>query len=182
MQVALVSHQSLSPPQNYKVEVQVDRTGTHLSLEFKIIGDLTSLLLPSLNSKPNRLDDLWKHTCFEAFLAPNQHHDKDLYKDPRYWELNVSPSGDWNLYSFSDYRLGQSFETRVHKVTHEILESTSICHRSKISIDLSDFLPETPLSLGLAAVMEHRDLSKDYWAVRHCSKQPDFHVRESFLP
>ena len=173
MQVTLVPHKKLTTPPNYSVSVQVNWTGPHLSLEYEIKGDLNTLVLPPLNSKPKRLDELWKHTCFEAFLGLNN--------DPHYWELNISPSGDWNLYSFSNYRTGQSLETRIHKMNHEILESNSTCHRSKITLDVSNFLPETLIPIGLTAVIEHRDSSKTYWAIRHCSDQPDFHIRESFL-
>ena len=38
-------------------------------------------------------------TCFEAFLGLPGH--------TAYWEINLAANGDWNVYSFDDYRSGQ---------------------------------------------------------------------------
>jgi hypothetical protein len=52
---------------------------------------LSTLVLPSpLEDGPqhgHRKDGLWTATCFEAFLA--------LPDQSRYWEINLSPNGDW---------------------------------------------------------------------------------------
>ena len=59
-------------------------------------------------SSKERQDNLWKHTCFEAFFARPD--------SEQYWELNVAPSGHWNLYQFDGYRSGGREEPEA--VTH----------------------------------------------------------------
>ena len=62
-------------------------------------ADLETLLrLPPTAPEPRRLDDLWRHTCFEAFVA--------VAEQEPYLELNLSPSGDWNVYGLEGYRRG----------------------------------------------------------------------------
>jgi len=63
-----------------------------------------------------RKDELWHHTCFEAFLG--------LPGSDAYWELNVSPDGDWNLYRFSGYRSGGEPEPAVCAPTLELKQQT----------------------------------------------------------
>ncbi len=31
----------------------------------------------------------------------------------KYWEFNLSPAGDWNVYRFTDYRQGMEEETAI---------------------------------------------------------------------
>ena len=69
-----------------------------------------------------RRDELWKHTCFEAFVAENA---GDGYR-----ELNFAPSGEWAMYSFTGYRPGH--EPRPKRaVTPEILSGAQRCGSSR---------------------------------------------------
>src|SRR6478672_473648 len=86
-----------SPPQNLNpipsIEVTVQRKHSlsrpSLSFKYRLSGNLRQILLPKVEKAPGqspdqRKDDLWKHTCFEAFLG--------IGGEKRYWELNASPS------------------------------------------------------------------------------------------
>ena len=76
-----------------------------LELSFSLGPKLTESCIDGLLFDSNktqhtaqRQDNLWRHTCFEVFLGrPGA---------KGYWELNIAPNGDWNLYQFSDYRSG----------------------------------------------------------------------------
>ena len=70
-----------------------------LQLNFRLSGDIGALVLPAPAASV-RADGLWRHTCFEAFVAA---------AGPReYWEFNFSPSGAWAAYHFTGYRAGMA--------------------------------------------------------------------------
>ena len=121
----------------------------------------------------SRRDQLWEHTCFEAFLA--------LPGQQAYWELNVSPSGDWNLFRFSGYRQGG--EPEPNAVAPSVsLQRMPRGLRCTIELDPSGFWPPSRVpEVALTTVVEQRDGSLSYWALSHSGEQADFHDRRSFL-
>ena len=92
----LVCHSRTPCLQVGKIDVQVESAATGiLALAFVLQGDLAALRIPE--EKPcRRVDELWQHTCFEAFLMTGD--------GPGYREYNFSPSGEWASYAFHDYR------------------------------------------------------------------------------
>jgi len=119
-----------------------------------------------------RLDGLWEHTCFEAFFAqPNQ---------DRYWELNVSPTGDWNLYRFESYRTDGVHEQTPKPLIHW-QSSTRDC-RCTIVLSLDPWWTPVQLpELAISMVLEDSDNNLSYWALSHHGNEPDFHDRRAFL-
>lgn len=146
-----------------------------LSYGLRSRGDsnLNDVQLPEKAISPKRCNELWTNTCFEAFMAkPSQN---------RYWELNVSPSGHWNLYSHEEYRRGLKQELDVEPPTIS-MQGCSRGFRCDIDLNLSPWLPgEGCPELSLAAVIRHADSSLSYWAIRHSGQIPDFHDRRSFV-
>ncbi len=151
-----------------------------LRIQFAVRGpDLVAIAFPEIHPglPPSRKDLLWQHTCFEAFFGKRNH--------PNYWELNLSPSGDWNFYRLSGYRKDLEADPSIQSppVLHAGHESRDL-YRIEAKIDLSPLFAEqqiTDLQIGLTAVIETQDGKKSYWALRHCGEQPDFHLRESFI-
>src|SRR5262249_58742706 len=81
-----------------KVHARVRRDpGGMLALAFGLEGDLSRLRIPSV-AEHRRGHDLWRHTCFEAFVARDG--------DTAYHEFNLSPSREWAAYAFRSYRDG----------------------------------------------------------------------------
>ncbi|MGH8135505.1 MAG: DOMON-like domain-containing protein, partial [Steroidobacteraceae bacterium] len=76
----------------------ISRAGAELSLEYWIEGEVSRLALPAAGPAL-RADDLWRHSCFEAFLQSDA--------GPGYLEFNFSPSGAWAAYRFSARRRGR---------------------------------------------------------------------------
>ena len=50
-------------------------------------------------------DELWQHTCFEAFVRASS--------GSEYYEFNFSPSTQWAVYRFTDYRNGMCVAAEV---------------------------------------------------------------------
>ena len=128
---------------------------------------------PDSSGSGQRLDHLWEHTCFEAFLAvPDQ---------SVYWELNVAPSGDWNLYRFHDYRHLEAVEERCSppEVTVEPLGAGVRC---SVALDPCNFWPDALVpEIALTMVVEPTPGDLSYWALSHPGDQADFHDRRGFL-
>lgn len=139
-----------------------------LRLRWRIEG-ATKLVVPAFAGK-GRADELWKTTCFEAFLRPDG--------DQAYIELNLSASERWAAYDFSSYREGMSERPFPHEPQCSI----------RIGSDLTIFdaavpsagLPPLPAAMGLSAVIEEEGGVKSYWALAHPSGEPDFHDASCF--
>jgi hypothetical protein len=154
-----------------------------LNLHYSLRGKLEAILLPRAVSEPRRCDALWQTTCFEAFLGqPGQ---------PNYWEINLSPTGDWNLYALSDYRSDLHPETRITQLPFRVDRAAAdpldpdTDHGLDLSLvlDLHALIPAgASLELSATAVLEHRQRGCSFWAWRHSGPEADFHRRESFLP
>lgn len=153
------------------------RRERELHLRFRLQGDLDHLLLPAAAAAPARCDLLWQHTCLEAFWGQRG--------EAGYWELNASPSGDWNLYRFDGYRQGQRPEPLQHPPARAwTLVPAAAGLPGRLELELRCPFPEplAPVALeaSLTAVLEHDDRHLSYWALHHPQPSPDFHHRQGF--
>lgn len=157
------------------LECEIVREGDVLKLVYHLVGDLEKIHLPrnQIDAFAQRLNGLWESTCFECFLQ--------TVNSAGYHEVNISPSGDWNIYAFDGYRSGMREEAQVSRLW------TALKHvGGKFVLELrlplvAVGLANSPLKLGLSAVIAHTDGSKSYWAVCHPGKQPDFHNDSCFV-
>lgn len=151
-----------------------------LSLHYSLRGPLQDLILPLTPSlRPQRRDKLWQSTCFEAFLAEAG--------KPSYWELNLSPQGDWNVYHLSAYRSGLKAECRIQQLDSQVSwtnHSPSQGHCTLlVNVNFADLIAADALiELSATAVLEHRRSGCSYWAWQHCGPEADFHRRDSLMP
>jgi hypothetical protein len=119
---------------------------------------------------PEPADGLWQQTCFEMFVAGSTGN--------TYLEYNLSPSGRWARYRFSDERVRDtSAEQRAGPVFIPIhCEQQADCLRVQATLPLNDLPPSTDgWRVGLSAVLEHADGRLSYWALHHPCPKPDFH-------
>ena len=114
--------------------------------------------------EPARADELWKTTCFEAFLRAAR---KKAYR-----EWNFSPSGAWAAYDFKAYRKGRS-DAQV-AAPYVRFEDNLIWWALGATIAVP---AGTEWALGLSAVLEEKHGGKSYWALAHGGDKPDFHAR-----
>ncbi len=158
----------------FDVGVQMRETDL-LVFDYAVQGDISRLRVPPKRTA-QRLDELWKHTCFEAFLVTDD--------SPGYYELNFSPSGEWSAYRFSAYRTGMSPADGVGvPVTSVVLAQNALRLEAAIAIAAVRELKEGrwPLRIALAAVIEERDGRLSYWAQHHAAAKPDFHDPDAFV-
>ncbi len=166
---ALVSHPN-TPVPSVSVGAKVSLVGTDvLKLEYVVVGVIADFALPRPRV-PEQADELWKHSCFEAFIALG---------DGPYLEANFAPSRAWALYRFNSYRNGMAPASDLP--TPEIYQERSEARFAlDVWLDLKPLAAEGPRALGLSAVLEKWDGTKSYWALHHPAPAPDFHHPEGF--
>ena len=159
---------------NIHINGQVERVENELSIRYVVQGEIENLHLPTASASPARKHDLWKATCFEYFLA--------IQDQPRYWEFNLSPSGDWNVYAMDAYRrIGFREEASMHQLPFEFKQKDHGLSLT-LSVDLTPILhPEQKIQLGITAIIQTKEGNETYWALVHPSQQADFHLRKSFV-
>ena len=139
---------------------------------FRLDGDISRIRVPS-PSAPRIGVELWRHTCFETFIAVDGQQ--------AYHEFNFAPSGEWTVYAFSGYRDGGPLadETMNPQIALR-LSGSRLELDARVRLDrLSAIHPRASLRIGLSAVIEASD-GFSYWALRHPADKPDFHNAEGF--
>jgi len=147
-----------------RLEVHIERDGLLLWLRFVVWGEVDRIAWP-VETAQERVDDLWRHTCFEVFVAA----------DDGYVEYNMSPSSQWASYRFDGPRMGMRNAEEV--VTVEGLDGAW----DMVALEARIELPPGAKRLGLSAVIETIDGAMSYWALAHPSAKPDFHHPDSFV-
>ena len=139
-----------------------------LALTYIVTADCPRLWIPQQQAAA-RVDGLWRHTCFETFVA--------VPDSLAYQEWNFSPSGEWATYHFRTYRERVSAEEDVapHIYVHQTEQGLELDAR----IRLPQQLTTQELRLALSAVIEDNTGLLSYWALRHPAGKPDFHHLEA---
>jgi len=147
--------------------------GGFVTVTYVLDGSADLLRVP-LPKPARRVDGLWRHTCFEAFVA--------VKGTPNYYELNFSPSGEWAAYSFRSYRDGGALENDGLDPGIAVRrEERMLALSAVMRLDqLPGIAPEASLRLGLCAVIEDIDGGLSYWALKHLPGKPDFHHPDTF--
>ncbi len=168
MRLTLVPHPETPCEAVHGIAVEVRRAGTQLDLGFRVEGDIGLIVLPE-RGPMSRADDLWKHTCFEAFVSAGQ----------GYGEINLSPSNQWAAYSFDGYRSGMA---QTERFEPSFTEDHRAIHAYDLiaELDLTDLPEDSDWSVGLSAVIEITDGRRCYFALRHAPGKPDFHHPDAF--
>jgi hypothetical protein len=143
-----------------------------LDLAFFISGGIRDLHIPE-RTWAGRADELWRRTCFEAFVRGP--------RAARYLEFNFSPSTQWASYAFSGYRSGMRAARELPAPRLDV-HANQETFEMRVSLDLgaSDLPPGKPWRIGLAAVIEEANGRRSYWALAHPDGDPDFHHADAF--
>jgi hypothetical protein len=144
-----------------------------LSIEYHLQGNLETVIIPSATPTPNRKFELWESTCFEFFIG--------VLGNANYWEFNLSPAGDWNVFALDDYRQGLQNELAFTSLPFSTDRSANSLVL-KSTIDLSKIISATQeLELSVTTVIESNQHEMSYWALSHTGIVADFHRRDSFI-
>ena len=150
--------------------VGADRALLHL--RYTLAGHLAQVRVPAPLAEPatRPSDGLWRHTCFELFVAAPE--------GPGYTEWNFAPSGAWAAYRFR--------AERERAANAGPLPAPRLaCRADARELVLDVWLPRAALGagatqqpgMGLTAVIEAPDGALTYWALHHPGARPDFHHR-----
>jgi len=138
-------------------------------MTFRLDGDIPRISVPSPGA-PRIGTELWRHTCFEVFIA--------IDGQPGYHEFNFAPSGEWTVYAFSSYRNGGPVANETMR-PHIAVRSTASRLELDAMVRLDCLSGIASLRIGLCAVIEASD-GRSYWALRHRADKPDFHDAGGF--
>lgn len=157
-----------------RIEVEIDRPSANtLALSYVVDGRIGDIRMPPA-AAPSRGHELWRSTCFEAFVGAAPGAD--------YYEFNFSPSTRWAAYRFSAYRDGMREAAEITVLPIEVRsEPDRYTLQASLDLDrLAGLARRSPWRLGLAALIEDLQGRKAYWALTHPPGKPDFHHADSF--
>jgi hypothetical protein len=159
-------------PAGVTIEGSIARRAETFSVRCEVRGNISMLSIPAAAETPGRKGRLWEETCVELFLG--------TAGSGEYREVNLSPSGDWNVYRFTGYRTGMREEEAFRSLPFAVRTGRDAVELS-MEVDVGKILPagETIVA-GVAAVIRTIYGGKSHWALTHPSSRPDFHRREGF--
>ena len=151
----------------------ISRNRDRLDIQYQLRANLSKIIIPQPTPTPSRQYDLWEHTCFELFLRPKN--------TTKYWEFNLSPAGDWNVFHLTDYRQNMREETAIVALPFEVFPTTKFLQLTS-NFDLSSIIkPEQNIDVAITTVVENKERELSYWALTHKAIAPDFHHPDSFI-
>lgn len=128
---------------------------------FRLEGDIGGIKVP-VGAFSERMDNLWKTTCFEIFWQPRG--------GSYYREFNLSPSSRWACYDFDDFRLN----SRDAPVSAIAIACESGAGLLELEADIASELP-LPADIALNAIVEDRDGNIQFWALAFQPGKAEFH-------
>ena len=179
-QTSRLQHFQLKPFDPLPVDFNLT-VGGHISrpnsetiqVHYQLSGDLNAVVIPQRLNPPVRRDELWTTTCLELFIGAKE--------SSPYWEYNLSPNGDWNIYKLSDYR-----SNLTPDLTYQDLPSTIGNNANPLELQLvcplpADLRPSPKLEVAICAVIQLKHGPITYWALNHGGAEEDFHRRDGFV-
>jgi hypothetical protein len=151
-----------------KVTVTRGQNG-EIELVYRVMGALEELKIAS-PATPDRVDGLWKNTCFEFFVKNSA--------ATAYLEYNFAPSGQWAAYQFSGYRADMA-ELQTEAPTISIKDGDQFLTVS-VTLQLPDTWQDADLWAGISVVAATQSGDIAYWAFVHPPGNPDFHHKDCF--
>jgi hypothetical protein len=163
---------SSSPLPDIEITGQIAKHGNTLTIAYQLLGALAEIAIASRSAQPTRQHELWQETCFEFFLGtPNT---------PQYWEFNLAPAGDWNVYRFESYRQGMEEEMAFESLPFSVQKrSNTFLVDLKLNLD-PIVSSETKLHMAISSVIQTQNGEISYWALTHPGLEADFHRRDGF--
>jgi hypothetical protein len=145
-------------------------------LIYKFSSDTENLEIPERQNHTSRKDLLWQETCFELFIKKRS--------SSEYLEWNFSPSGNWALYHFEEYRKNPTKPQTLQPV----IKTSYALESSKRNIRVEAAIPSPACIFGsnqylvtICAITKFKTGEYEFWSLYHPSDKPDFHDQKSFV-
>ncbi len=160
-----------SPP--FRITGSCFRRNQIFGLTYHLLGRIEDIEVPPPADRPSRRIGLWENTCFEFFIGPRD--------SIRYWEFNLAPSGNWNVFRFETYRQGLFEEEAFSSLPFESrIQPDSL--GVVLEFDLGIIIPAVqPLEMAISTVLKTRAGDLSMWALTHPGPEVDFHRRDGFI-
>ncbi|ABC63276.1 hypothetical protein [Erythrobacter litoralis] len=144
-----------------RVSAAIQPTPDGCRAKFRLDGDIGQIKVP-VHAASERMDNLWKTTCFEIFWQP---HGGSSYR-----EFNLSPSSRWAAYDFDGFR-ENSRDAPVPAIA-----IACAAHDAKLELEagIASALP-LPADVALNAIVEDVDGNIEFWALAFADGKPEFH-------
>ncbi|MEL6878365.1 MAG: hypothetical protein AAGL68_09745, partial [Pseudomonadota bacterium] len=147
----LMLHQTCDLGPIKAVTAKITPTDVGCDAEFRLDGAIAGIKVPA-HAASERMDNLWKTTCFEIFWQP--------IGGTYYREFNLSPSSRWAAYDFDAFREGAR-DAPVDAIAIS-------CSRDEgelvLKASIASELP-SPAQVALNAIVEHHDGALQFWAL-----------------
>lgn len=157
----LILHPDCAAGPITNVQAEIEATKQGCKARFRFDGDISQIKVP-MHAASERMDFLWKTTCFEIFWQPEG--------GQYYREFNLSPSSRWACYDFDDFRLNSrdaAVEAIAIACSHD---GTSLQLEASIASELP-----LPAAVALNAIVEDNDGDIQFWALAFEDGKAEFH-------
>ncbi len=165
MQKILKSHK---PINNIRISSTLKIVKSQIYISFTLTGALDSYIFPH-EQRLERVDELWKSTCFELFLANSN--------EEEYYELNISPSLGWNFYHLKKYRAEVEEVELLSEATINVIKEGG---NYKIEFKLEGFDFEKSNIYNITAILLTKEGERTFWSLKPMDGTPDFHNQMYF--
>ncbi|MDN3645451.1 hypothetical protein QWY75_04410 [Pontixanthobacter aestiaquae] len=158
---SLILHPDCAEGPITAVSADIEATESGCRARFRFRGDMAKIKVP-VHAPSERMDNLWKTTCFEIFWQP---HGGNYYR-----EFNLSPSSRWACYDFDDFR-ENSTDAPVHAIS---IASSHNDSELVLEASIASELP-VPADIALNAIVEDKGGTIQFWALAFEDGKPEFH-------
>ena len=158
---------------NIVIEASLEIEQKRVKVEYKVTGELNNYIFEEA-SKQKRANELWKSTCFELFIAPKE--------KLNYWELNISPSTKWNLYTFDNYKELMREEKNISIPNIEITQrEDGYILSCEVYFDIEEFSPKDN-NFNLAVILLDKKEVRHFYSINRKDGVVNFHDRDYWNP
>jgi len=158
-------------PKSPLIKTSIEYSSTQLRVDYEIIGKITNYNFP-IQTKQQRADKLWLDTCFELFIANKEKQE--------YWELNISPSTEWNSYYFTKYKKGMK-ESNMFLTPQIKTSNSKTKYKFSFETIIQKEIPSDKLEINISAILLDKNKKRSFYSINKRYGSPDFHDRAEWV-
>jgi hypothetical protein len=168
---ALIAFDAGAPVRAFTADIEL--IGDRLRCAWSLAAEPGAILWPAPGRGMGRAMNLWEHTCLECFIGP--------VSQPDYIEINLTTSGQWNSFHFTDVRQEMAESPLLVCESMSPTPPRPDGYDCAAQFNLSAWAEVAEFRIGIAAVIETRAGERHFFALAHPPTRPDFHHRANHL-